>query len=172
MRRLAVGFAAVAVLKEGSRAALRAALPLAYRAFPLRVRRLWQPPVHNLAAPAPAPAAADATVQLQALPAAGGKAAPLRNGYMRTRAAAKAAASSAGKGWAAADGSSPAPRAVPADKAAAGPLPPLDPRLAELPHDELGRPWDVEVTSRFFGYAGIGVAVAGVAPRLFAALGW
>lgn len=117
----------MALLKEASRALLLRTLPLLYRFFPLAIRRLWQPPVHNLSAPA----------QPQ-----------VRRGGPRTRAAAAAA------------------------ETAAAPAAAIDPRLAELPHNAQGQPWDVVVTSRFFAYAGIGLAVAGVAPRLFDRLGW
>ena len=47
-----------------------------------------------------------------------------------------------------------------------------DPLLKGLPHAENGRPWDVEVTARFFAYAGIGYAAFEMAPRLFQLLNW
>jgi hypothetical protein len=102
LRRLAAGFALVLASKEVSRAAAAAARPPLYGWFPVRLRRMWQPPVHNACAE------------------------PL----MR------------------------------------------DPALRDLPHGASGRPADVEATSRFFAYAGIGVAACGLAPRMFAALGW
>lgn len=130
LRRLGVGFAVVAVLKETSRAVFLALLPILYRFFPLSIRRLWQPPMHNLAKPA----------------------APASGGGMRTRSAAAATAEA---------DSTPQPAP-----------PSTGPRLAELPHNAVGQPWDVDVTSRFFAYASIGVAVAGVTPRLLEKLGW
>ena len=48
----------------------------------------------------------------------------------------------------------------------------VNPVLVGLPHTPRGVPWDVDVTSRFFAYAGIGFAVCDLAPRLFAALDW
>ncbi|KAG7670509.1 hypothetical protein KSW81_003071 [Nannochloris sp. 'desiccata'] len=48
----------------------------------------------------------------------------------------------------------------------------VNPLLIGLPHTRHGLPWDVDVTSRFFAYAGIGFAVCEMAPRLFAALDW
>ena len=134
----------VALLKDASRAVLLRTLPLLYRFFPLAIRRLWQPPLHNLAAPAPAQP----------------RGAQPRRGPRTRAAAAAAAAGDAGDGELAADAAAAAAAAA------------VDPRLAELPHDSRGQPWDVVVTSRFFAYAGIGVAVAGVAPRLFDRLGW
>lgn len=47
-----------------------------------------------------------------------------------------------------------------------------NPRLKTLPHSPRGCPYDVEITSRFFAYAGIGFAACELAPRLFAALNW
>lgn len=47
-----------------------------------------------------------------------------------------------------------------------------NPALKGLPHTAAGRPFDVEVTSRFFAYAGIGFALSDLAPSLFAATGW
>jgi hypothetical protein len=136
-RRLGVGFVAVAVMKEVSRAVLLAVLPFLYRFFPMAVRRMWQPPLHNLAAP---------RQQQQ----------PQRKSRRQR-------------------GEDPvhAADAADSDAAAAPPPPPaIDPRLAALPHNAQGLPWDVDATSRFFAYAGIGVAVAGVAPRIFQALHW
>lgn len=101
-RRLAAGFAIVIVSKEVSRAVSFAVLPIFYTFFPLALRRLWQPPVHNQ---------------------------------------------------------------YPADKLAKS-------KLKALPHSPKGRPYDVEVTSRFFAYAGIGFAVCDLAPRLFLAMDW
>ena len=95
------GLLAVVAVKELCKRALQAALPLLYLLFPLRLRRMWQPPIHN---------------------------------------------------------QHPAAR--------------LEGPLRGLPHDERGRPWDVEVTARFFGYAGIGFGVAELVPALFMALGW
>lgn len=48
----------------------------------------------------------------------------------------------------------------------------VNPALIGLPHTPRGVPWDVDMTSRFFAYAGIGFAVCEFAPRLFAALDW
>lgn len=101
-RRVALGLAIVVACKEASRAFFLAALPPLYTFFPLRARRLWQPPVHNLAPPG---AVADSAMR-------------------------------------------------------------------PLPHSAAGRPFDVDVTARFFAYAGIGYAVMELAPRAFAALGW
>lgn len=176
LRRLGLGFSCVALLKEGSKPVLLALLPLLYRFFPLRIRRLWQPPVHNLAAP-PAPPAAPAASgrkqqqrngQRHANGDSAGEEAPLgqqngaRQGVRTRRSAAAAAAGSSSRAADAAVGASAEPAV----------LPPQDPRLAELPHDPHGRPWDVVVTARFFSYAAIGVAVAGVAPRLLEAMEW
>lgn len=99
--RWPAGLLAVVAVKELCKRALQAALPLLYLLFPLRLRRMWQPPIHN---------------------------------------------------------QHPAAR--------------LEGPLRGLPHDERGRPWDVEVTARFFGYAGIGFGVAELVPALFMALGW
>lgn len=175
-RRLALGFATVGALKEASRAAFKAALPFLYRFFPLPIRRLWQPPVHNLYKPAQEAAAA----------AAAGKAA---------RAAQQEAPDAfqqeqdmsqqeqqQGMELATANGHSARRRRGAQHNGSAGPkgsgacgdqTPGTDARLlAALPHNEAGLPWDVDVTSRFFAYAGIGLAVAGVSPRAFEALGW
>ena len=132
-RRLGVGFVVVAVLKEASRAVLLAVLPFLYRFFPMPVRRMWQPPLHNLAAPRQQQQQQQRKSRRQ-------------RGEDPLHAAADADAA-------------PPPRAI-------------DPRLAALPHNAQGLPWDVDATSRFFAYAGIGVAVAGVAPRIFQALHW
>ena len=43
---------------------------------------------------------------------------------------------------------------------------------AALPLNAAGQPWDVDVTVRFFAYAGIGFAASEVAPRLFRHLDW
>ena len=156
-RRLVAGFAVVALLKEAAKAFFLVALPLLYCFFPLAVRRLWQPPVHNLAAPpATGAAVADtaATQQEQQRHGSG----------VRRRAAAQAASAAAGDG--------PEGDAAPAAAAKQAAAPPQDPRLAELPHDAQGRPWDVVVTSRFLSYTAMGMAVAGVAPRILAALHW
>ncbi len=192
LRRLGVGFAAVAVMKEGSKPLLLALLPLLYRFFPLPIRRLWQPPVHNLAAAPPAAAAKQHSAQQvqeeqqakqrqprNARQHADGDSAndeallDRHNGGrqhgMRTRRSAAAAAAAAADQ---AGGSKQAGQAAAATSGLPGALPPQDLRLAELPHDAQGRPWDVVVTARFFSYAAIGVAVAGVAPRLLDALGW
>ena len=48
----------------------------------------------------------------------------------------------------------------------------IDPGLKGLPHSPRGRPYDVEFTSRFFAYAGIGFAACGLAPQLLTALDW
>ena len=140
-RRLGVGFVAVAVMKEVSRAVLLAVLPFLYRFFPMGVRRMWQPPLHNLAAPRPQQQQPQRKSRRQ-------------RGEDPLRTAADDAADSD------------------ADAAAAPPPVAIDPRLAALPHNAQGLPWDVDATSRFFAYAGIGVAVAGVAPRIFQALHW
>lgn len=178
LRRLGVGFAVVAAMKEGSKPVFLAVLPLLYRFFPLPIRRLWQPPVHNLAAPPPAAAgqqqrrpngrqSADGDSTHDEAPL-GQQGSERQSGGVRTRRAAAAAAAvehTQGGGKQAA--ASAAPASGPSEA-----LPPQDPRLAELPHDAQGRPWDVVVTARFFSYAAIGVAVAGVSPRLLDALGW
>jgi len=44
--------------------------------------------------------------------------------------------------------------------------------LIGLPHNSKGTPYDVDVTSRYFAYAGIGLAVCELAPRLFQLLDW
>jgi hypothetical protein len=152
-RRLGVGFLVVGVLKEGSRAALLALLPLLYRFFPLPIRRLWQPPMHNLAKPV---AAGPRQRQQQ-----NGAQHDARDGSVRVQRRRQQGKDGGGRG-----GSAPGA----AEHADA--LPPADPRLAELPHSTQGVPWDVDVTSRFFAYAAIGVAVAGVTPRIFDALRW
>ena len=101
-RRLIAGFVLVLVSKEVFRAVAFAVLPKLYTFFPLRLRKMWQPPVHNQ---------------------------------------------------------------CPVEKLS-------DSRLKALPHSPRGRPYDVEVTSRFFAYAGIGFAVCDLAPRLFRAMDW
>ena len=98
LRRLAAGLAAVAAVKEVSKRLVLALVPLPYRALPLRLRRLWQPPVRSLA----------------------------RNERME--------------------------------------------RLG-IPVDASGRPWDEVLTAKFFSYAALGWAVAGLAPAGFAAAG-
>ena len=190
LRRLGVCFAIVAAMKEGSKPVFMAVLPLLYRFFPLPIRRLWQPPVHNLAAaPAAAAAAAAERSQPQQEEQQG------RNGRqhagscsaneeasqdrhdggrqtgVRTRRSAAAAAAAAAEAHQA-GGSKQGGQTAAAASEQLKTLPPQDPRLAELPHDAQGRPWDVVVTSRFFSYAAIGVAVAGVCPRVLDALGW
>ena len=50
--RVLVGFAVVAAVKEVAKAGVLLALPPLYRAVPLGVRRLWQPPLHSLTADA------------------------------------------------------------------------------------------------------------------------
>ena len=176
LRRLGLGFGCVALLKEGSKPALLALLPLLYRFFPLPIRRLWQPPVHNLSAAPAAPTAAPGCKQQQRNgqrhasgdsvdeEAPSGQQNAARPGVRTRRSAAAAAAAS----WSSEQAANAAEHAS-AEPAA---LPPQDPRLAGLPHDRHGRPWDVVATARFFSYAAIGVAVAGVAPRLLAALEW
>lgn len=42
----------VVVCKDAARQALLVLLPVLYRFFPFALRRLWQPPVHNLCKPA------------------------------------------------------------------------------------------------------------------------
>ena len=49
LRRLAAGLATVAVAKEISKRVVLTLIPLPYRACPLRLRRLWQPPIRSLA---------------------------------------------------------------------------------------------------------------------------
>ncbi|KAL4440217.1 hypothetical protein ABPG75_003218 [Micractinium tetrahymenae] len=178
-RRLALGFAVVGTLKEGSRAAFKAGLPFVYRFFPLAIRRLWQPPVHNLWRPAKAAAAAAAAAAETAKaaqqgsngrhhgapPPAGGSAQEeQRQGGEQAalrRRGAQPAGSAAAAGNSRRSGGS------------RGQPPSGDARLlAALPHNEHGMPWDVDVTSRFFAYAGIGLAVGGVSPRILDALGW
>ena len=90
---------------------------------------------------------------------------------MRTRRSAAAAAAAAAEAHQA-GGSKQGGQTAAAASELLKALPPQDPRLAELPHDARGRPWDVVVTARFFSYAAIGVAVAGVCPRVLDALGW
>lgn len=46
-RRLLIGLLAVMAVKELCKRALQTALPLLYLLFPLRLRRTWQPPIHN-----------------------------------------------------------------------------------------------------------------------------
>ena len=98
LRRLAAGLAAVAAVKEVSKRLVLALVPLPYRALPLRLRRLWQPPVRSLS---------------------------------------------------------------------------RDERMERLgiPVDASGRPWDEVLTAKFFSYAALGWAVAGLAPAGFAATG-
>lgn len=189
LRRLGVCFAIVAAMKEGSKPVFMAVLPLLYRFFPLPIRRLWQPPVHNLAAAPAAAAAAAERSQPQQEEQQG------RNGRqhagscsaneeasqdrhdggrqtgVRTRRSAAAAAAAAAEAHQA-GGSKQGGQTAAAASEQLKTLPPQDPRLAELPHDAQGRPWDVVVTARFFSYAAIGVAVAGVCPRVLNALGW
>lgn len=47
-----------------------------------------------------------------------------------------------------------------------------DPRLAALPHNARGEPWDVDVTARFMAYAALSWMVGEGWPRTLAALGW
>jgi membrane-associated phospholipid phosphatase len=102
IRRLTAGFAIVLACKEVFRAIAYAILPVLYQFFPIRLRRMWQPPVHSQ---------------------------------------------------------------YPLDAV-------QDPRLKGLPHGASGRPCDVEATSRFFAYAGIGFAACEIAPRLFMIMDW
>lgn len=46
--RLVCGFATAAAVHLAAKAAARRGVPAAYRAVPLRLRRLWQPPLHSL----------------------------------------------------------------------------------------------------------------------------
>jgi len=46
--RLACGFATVGVVHVAAKAVAALGVPLAYRAVPLALRRLWQPPLHSL----------------------------------------------------------------------------------------------------------------------------
>lgn len=176
-RRLALGFAIVGVLKEGSRAAFKAALPLLYRFFPLPIRRLWQPPVHNLYRPAQEAAAAAAAsqagkvmqrranAQQDKIKHANGSAVEEQQpGGTQATGSGQAARRRRG---AALDGS---PNSRGHSSGSHGRL--GADVLAALPHNEAGLPWDVDVTSRFFAYAGIGLAVSGASPRVFEALGW
>lgn len=48
LRRVVAGLALVALVKEVSKRAVLSLVPLPYRALPLRLRRLWQPPVRSL----------------------------------------------------------------------------------------------------------------------------
>ena len=89
--------------KDVCRQVFLRALPVLYRFFPIALRRLWQPPMHDM--------------------------------YIGKEEGA-------------------------------------DPRLQELPRDPRGKAWDVVVTSRFFGYAGIGWAVFEAGPRVFDLLNW
>lgn len=88
-------------MKSLSKKLVLALVPLPYRACPLRLRRLWQPPPRSLAE---------------------GKSSG------RTE------------------------------------------RLG-IPVDSSGRPWDEVLTAKFFSYAALGWAVAGLAPAGFAAAG-
>lgn len=182
-RRLALGFAIVGVLKEGSRAAFKAALPLLYQFFPLPIRRLWQPPVHNLYKPAQEAAEAAAANK------AGKSAQRANEQHDGVRHANGTAEEEQRQGGERAAGGGPAgrrrqgarPNGSSANSTSASgsqgrvsdELLGRDMRLlAALPHNEAGLPWDVDVTSRFFAYAGIGLAVSGVSPCAFEALGW
>lgn len=172
-RRMGVGFLVVGLLKEVSRAVLLAVLPFLYRFFPLSVRRLWQPPVHNLYMLPP-------TEEQQQQQETNGQPGAAPNGQLRQRrhgppdrngttddGTVHVKLSNGKHGSGSSNGTRPGPSKAPS----AGPVP--DPRLlAALPHNPKGVPWDVDVTSRFFAYASIGVAVAGVTPRIFLAMGW
>ncbi|PRW39349.1 lipid phosphate phosphatase delta [Chlorella sorokiniana] len=189
LRRLGICSVIVAAMKESSKPLFLAVLPLLYRFFPLPIRRLWQPPVHNLAAPPTAAAGAqhghqeqdeqqrrrrngrqhaDSDSAIDEAVTIEGQNGERREGVRTRRSAAAAGAAAADK----AGGSKQAGQATAPAGGLPGALPPQDPRLAELPHDAKGRPWDVVVTARFFSYAAIGVAVAGVSPRVLDALGW
>lgn len=102
IRRLMAGFAILMASKVVFKALSFALLPRLYLFFPLKLRRLWQPPVHN-----------------QCLPK------NMEN-----------------------------------------------PALRALPHSPRGKPFDVEMTARFFAYAGIGLGAAELAPRVFTFVGW
>ncbi|EFN52812.1 hypothetical protein CHLNCDRAFT_138478 [Chlorella variabilis] len=170
-RRLGVGFVVVGAFKEGSRAVLLAALPLLYRFFPLPVRRLWQPPVHNLAKAPPQ----QQQQQQQHRKGKNSQQEEEQDGFLQQQDGKLAAAAAARqrrrslRGGAAPAAEGLAAAGAAAEEAAASPV---DPRLAELPHNAQGLPWDVDVTSRFFAYSAIGVAVAGVVPRILEALDW
>jgi hypothetical protein len=189
-RRMTLGFLVVVALKEASRAALLAGLPLLYRFFPLAVRRLWQPPVHNLAAP----------LQRQASTASSAHSADL-DGFVHVQHGQQQGKQQQAQehqrvlrsGRQHSGGRRQRRRSAIASRKAAslGELQqldfmngaqqlaragsmqsPADPQLAELPHNAKGKPWDVDVTSRFFAYAALGMAATGVAPLMFRALGW
>ncbi|PSC73444.1 lipid phosphate phosphatase delta [Micractinium conductrix] len=168
-RRLGVGFVAVAAMKEASRTVLLVSLPLLYHFFPLRVRALWQPPMHNLytgkvAGAAPAQDGGPAGAAGAAAGASGEPAdtAAARQRVLRPRRGTRSDAQEAGGDGRGSSGGTAALTSTLPDAR----------RLAALPHNAHGVPWDVDVTSRFFAYAAIGVAVAGVTPRLLDALGW
>ena len=55
LRRVVLGLLVVVAAKEASRALFLLALPPLYRFFPFQIRRLWQPPVHNLCPPSRIP---------------------------------------------------------------------------------------------------------------------
>ena len=166
-----MGFVVVGAFKEGSRAVLLAALPLLYRFFPLPVRRLWQPPVHNLAKAPPQ----QQQQQQQHRKGKNSQQEEEQDGFLQQQDGKLAAAAAARqrrrslRGGAAPAAEGLAAAGAAAEEAAASPV---DPRLAELPHNAQGLPWDVDVTSRFFAYSAIGVAVAGVVPRILEALDW
>lgn len=47
-----------------------------------------------------------------------------------------------------------------------------DVRLSRVPHTEDGRPWDVEITARFFAYFALAWTVAEPVPKFFKWAGW
>lgn len=47
-----------------------------------------------------------------------------------------------------------------------------DPRLTRLPHTAGGRPWDVEITARYFSYFALAWMVSDPVPRLYQWAGW
>jgi hypothetical protein len=185
LRRLCLGFGVVVLLKEGSHAVLLVLLPQLYRFFPLSIRRLWQPPVHNLAKLHPGKQQQQQQQQQHNGQQHNGQ---QHNGQhtaheshqngchngteqaqqqqqrhdgmrLRTR---------QGRATAAATAAAEAEAVAVAAAAAA----PMNPLLADLPHNARGLPWDVDVTCRFFSYSAIGVAVAGVVPHMLEALHW
>lgn len=101
-RRLFVGYIIVLVAKIFFRRLSTLAFPILYRAFPLEIRKLWQPPVHD--------------------------------------------------------------RCHEPDR--------KDKCLQKLPHTHCGLPADIDATTRFFSYAGIGLGACFVAPFVFVHAGF
>ncbi|KDD71339.1 hypothetical protein H632_c5261p0 [Helicosporidium sp. ATCC 50920] len=136
---MAVGYVVLAASKELARAAVRVVLPQVYRLVPLRLRLLWQPPVHDQFR--------DAVESARSVYRASAVDCNVRRGEDAAGEAAEA-------------DREPRASAKPEPSASSQTLLPNLAEGDQLARNRAGVPWDVDITARFFAYAGIGWGVS------------